>query len=226
MITSGEKALALEIIKEKHFTDSSVAEMAEPLVKLYGKNQSLKVAKGLIEDKANEILSQSTVGFIVCEDNYRKIEEAINELGMKQSFSTRVNERGCVISSYADDLVVTFDMDSIEIQNLMGECLHPDYEIYNVDTFFEALEEAVSIDMRTKAFKNLCKRRAGEKYDKGEMKIDMRTKAYKETKAREDGRKAKKQKKIDEENPRNKIMREKVMGEYMAESCLPEDMYL
>lgn len=213
MITSGEKQKARDIIRAKHFSADAVHEaVTDNMIRIYGKNQAVNVAKGLIDNKIEEKLLRTTVGFVICEDNYDMIMEAFSKYGMSDEFSARITERGAIISAATDEIVIRLDMGDIQVENLMGEKINEN-EIYSEETLFQALEEAVSIDMRSKKFKNLCKRRAGEKHCKETEKIDMRTKEYKETKMREEANAKKKREKWEKDNPREAILKKHVMGE-------------
>lgn len=159
---------ALNLLKEDLIQRGSVRPSLKELKKRYGSR-----AEGMYQqialDEAKKFLHTYTAEYVLCLKNAFDFYDILED---RDSLFERNTPQGKNFSFANDPIKLRFEGESIF-------CLEGNEIIFQCDNV-EELQEKVSLDMRTKKFKNVLKRRAGEEYSNEIEKVDMRKKDFKD----------------------------------------------
>ena len=164
---------AIEMMKEALMQTDLMKTKKRALHEKWGPSYGNLMYKSEIKGKAERFVAEKGADLIVALPKIDEFKLSFNENLKENDLLERKIPNGHSFYFYDDKLSIKFIGEEITVSQMESI-------IFTCESVDELIEK-VSIDMRTKKFKNVLKRRSKEKYCKETEKIDMRKKDFKET---------------------------------------------
>ena len=170
-MSQSDREKAILLIKEDLIRTDMVSPRIEDLAKKYGMRRAESMFEQIAEDMASDIVKNYNALEVLCLPNVFEFKSNLKEKNDLYERNTVTGKAFYFIDEPLKQII--FSGESITVYEGKGT-------LFTCSSVKELIEK-VDLDMRTRKFKNVLRRRAGEGYSKDVEKVDMRRISFKDS---------------------------------------------